>query len=75
MIEKFLKDECRSQESSSVLIDVKALQAGVYMVKVIGNGSSEMLRVVVKWPRFSQNTKWADQFGQPIVFPDFDGFL
>ena len=35
-------------ESSSVLIDVKALQAGVYMVKVIGNGSSEMLRVVVK---------------------------
>ena len=35
-------------ESSNALIDVKALQAGVYMVKVFGNGSSEMLRVVVK---------------------------
>ncbi len=35
-------------ESSNAQIDVKALQAGVYMVKVFGNGSSEMLRVVVK---------------------------
>ena len=35
-------------ESSNALIDVKALQAGIYMVKVFGNGSSEMLRVVVK---------------------------
>ena len=35
-------------ESSNAQIDVKALQAGVYMVKVFGNGSNEMLRVVVK---------------------------
>ena len=35
-------------ESSNAQIDVKALQAGIYMVKVFGNGSSEMLRVVVK---------------------------
>ena len=35
-------------ESSNAQIDVEALQAGVYMVKVFGNGSSEMLRVVVK---------------------------
>lgn len=35
-------------ESCNAQIDVKALQAGVYMVKVFGNGSSEMLRVVVK---------------------------
>ena len=35
-------------ESSNAKIDVNALQAGVYMVKVFGNGSSEMLRVVVK---------------------------
>ena len=35
-------------ESNDNQIDVEALQAGVYMVKVFGNGSSEMLRVVVK---------------------------
>ena len=35
-------------ESSNAQIDVKALQAGIYMMKVFGNGSSEMLRVVVK---------------------------
>ena len=35
-------------ESSNAQIDIKALQAGIYMVKVFGNGSSEMLRVVVK---------------------------
>ena len=35
-------------ESNNNQIDVEALQAGVYMVKVFGNGSSEMLRVVVK---------------------------
>ena len=35
-------------ESNNAQIDVEALQSGVYMVKVFGNGSSEMLRVVVK---------------------------
>ena len=35
-------------ESSNAQIDVKALQAGVYMLKVFGNGSNEILRVVVK---------------------------
>lgn len=35
-------------ESSDARIDVRALQAAVYMVKIFGNGTSEMLKVVVK---------------------------
>lgn len=35
-------------EANEARIDVNSLNSGVYMVKVYGNGSSEMLRVVVK---------------------------
>lgn len=35
-------------ESSDARIDVKDLQAAVYMVKIFGSGTSEMLKVVVK---------------------------
>ena len=35
-------------ESSDARIDVRALQADVYMVKIFGNGTSETLKVVVE---------------------------
>ena len=35
-------------ESSDARIDVRALQAAVYMVKIFGNGTSETMKVAVK---------------------------